>query len=359
MELSSQDGLCAGLTLPAAPYALLDALEKLRLEDGETPQWELLRIPGCGHLSPYLDHSGTLPELNALSQRLAELSETEAAIVEGLAKMETPWPGTPPIPIPRLIDMAYSTDRCDLVEVVWTDEQLGRFCTENGFVPEVDGLSDEAFELLDFTKIGKQFRQTEGGAFARQGYVQRHDELRQVYKTLDLTPKKPDYAILAELADGTQVKLPAPLGVPLADASAQCADCAAPSLNGQTAMLSTLDLLAHRLAELEVDGELAKCKAVLEAVRCDDVTQALALADELDQYAFDPEVLEPDEVASGRLRELLPEEELAALLPSVNLYQYGQKMIEQRGGKLTGYGYVQPTGPVQDMEQRTNEMELM
>ena len=33
---------------------------------------------------------------------------------------------------------------------------------------------------------------------------------------------------------------------------------------------------------------------------------------------------------------------MAALLPNVSLYQYGQEVMEQGGGKLTGYGYIQP-----------------
>lgn len=359
VELASEEH-CTELTLPAAPYALLDAVEKLDLADGEAPRWEILRMPSCGHLSPYLDHSGALPELNALTQRLSELGESELHIMEGLIRMEQPQPGITPVPLSHLIDMAYSTDCCHLVEEATDDLTLGRFCAENGFVPEAEGLSDKAFELLDFTKIGREFQETEGGTFTRGGYVQRRGELKQVYKTLDLTLKKPDYAMLAELPDGSRVKLPTPLGKTVVEEPARCVDCVAPALTGLTAMRSTLDMLARRLAELELDGELTKYKAVLEATGCDDISQALALADDLDRYRFDPEPREPDEVASGHLKGLLPEEDLAALLPNVNLYCYGQELVEQSGGKLTGYGYVRPSiGPVQDMGPQKNGSEMM
>ncbi len=131
VELSSENG-CTELTLPAAPYALLDALEKLELADDEAPRWEILRMHSCGHLSPYLDHGGTLTELDALTQRLSELGETELSIVDGLIQMEQLQPGITPVPLPRLIDLAYSTDCCHLVEGVVTDAQLGRFCAEAG-----------------------------------------------------------------------------------------------------------------------------------------------------------------------------------------------------------------------------------
>ncbi len=358
VELTSEDG-CTELTLPATPYALLDAVERLGLAEGEAPGWEILQSDAFPGISMYLDRRGTLPDLNALAQRLAALDEQGLAIVNGLALME-PGPQGEPLPLPRLIDLAYSTDCCHLVEGVVTDAQLGRFCAENGFVPEAGDLPDAAFALLDFERIGKQFRKAEGGVFTRAGYVQRREELKQVYNTLDLTLKKPDYAILAELPDGSRVELPTPMGETVPDEPARCVDCAAPVLNGLTAMRSTLDQLAFRLAELEVDGELAKYKAVLAATGCDDVAQVLTLADKLDHYSFDPELREPDEVASGYLRGLLPKKELAALLPNVNLHCYGQKIMEQSGGKLTGYGYVRPsTDLTQNMEPQANEMEMM
>ena len=57
VELSSENG-STELALPAAPYALLDAVEKLELADGEAPGWKILRLPICGRLSPYLDQGG-------------------------------------------------------------------------------------------------------------------------------------------------------------------------------------------------------------------------------------------------------------------------------------------------------------
>ena len=357
VELASENG-CAELTLPAAPCALLDALEKLELREGEVPQWEVIQTYSCDKLYPYLDQNGSLTELNALCQQLALLGEQQTAVVEGLVKIEFEH-GSRPVPMPRLIDMAYSTDCCHLVEGVVTDVQLGRFCAENGFVPEAEGLSDKAFELLDFTKIGREFREAEGGAFTRGGYVQRREELKQASKNLDFTLQKPDYAILAELPDGSRARLPTPLGKTVVEEPARCVDCVAPALTGLTAMRSTLDMLARRVTELELDGELTKYKAVLESTGCDDIPRALTLADELDRFSLDPELREPDEVASGHLKEMVPEEELAALLSNVNLYCYGQELIEQSGGKLTGYGYVQPsTAPTQDIGPQTDGSEM-
>lgn len=358
-ELSNGEGFSTGLLLPASPYAVLDALEKLRLDKGEPPHWEITDKAQLKSLARYLDLNGSFFELNALCRQLALLDDRQFAIVEGLAKLEQ----TSPVPMPRFIDMAFSTDRCHLVEEAVNDHTLGRFCAENSFVPEVDGLSDDAFELLDFARIGREFRLNEGGVFTSGGYVQRHDELRQVYGTLELTPRKPGYAILVETASGCEVRLPVPPGGPTGDESVRCLDCAAPALTGLSGRLDTWDVLARRLAELEAEGELPKYKALVEAVGCDEICWALSLADELDQYVLNPNCRTPEEVAQSAISFAVPHCELELLLPCVNLYQYGRAVIQAGGGKLTGYGLIDRFDgePVQGLNQEPGHdgMEMM
>ena len=365
VELGARSGHFTQLILPAAPYAMLDALEKLRLEEVEAPTWATLSVFNCERIADFMDEDGTLFELNALCQQLALLHEGQLAIMEGLAKMEYEQ-GAQPVPLPRLIDMAYSTDRCHFVEEATDDYTLGRFCAENGFVPEADDLSDEAYELLDFARIGLEFRQNEGGVFTSGGYVQKHDELRQVYETLDLAPKKPDHTILVQTASGCEVRLPVPLGDPTGDEPVLCLDCAAPALVGLSGRLGTWDMLAHRLAELEVDDELSKYKALVEATGCDEICWALALSDSVEQYAFDPKIREPEDVARAALETMLPKDEIELLKPFLNMDQYGQAVLKQDGGTLTGHGLIERCDglPILAMGQersqdQQNGMELM
>lgn len=352
VELSGQ-GRYTELTLPATPWAMQDALEKLCLKEGEAPRWEILRAHSFDNLYPHLEHADTLFELNTLCQQLSLLDERQTAIVEGLIKAEFDA-GVKPIPMQRMIDMAYSTDRCHFVEGVTTDAQLGRFSAENGFVVETDDLSDEAFELLDFARIGLKFRQNEGGVFTSQGYVQRHDELRQVSKDMDFTPVKPDYAILAQTANGCEVKLPLPLGEAVADEPVLCVDCAAPDLIGTSGTMRTMDQLAHQLTYLTVNGGLPKYKAVLDATGCDEVSWALDLTTELDQYSLSPDLLQPDETAGVKLEQFLPDDMLKVLLPHVQLCAFGEALVKAQGGKLTEYGLIERIdgSPIQAEEQK-------
>lgn len=76
----------------------------------------------------------------------------------------------------RTLAVSAGADCCHVVGAT-SDAELGRFYAENGFMEELDGLSDDVFEMLDFGKIGKALRTGENGTFTRSGYVVKHSEL--------------------------------------------------------------------------------------------------------------------------------------------------------------------------------------
>ena len=201
------------LDLPATDYELLDAMEQIRLEDGKHPYLEFHAVEEYDYLNERIQETDIFP-LNALAKRLAELDTRGMAVFEGLVCMDI-QKGVETIPIGSLIDYAYSGECCHVLEDAVTDEELGRFLVENGFIPETDAIPDATLELLDYAQIGKNHREAEGSTFTGFGYVERHSEPRQVYKTLDLTPKKPAYTILAETYDGNRVEFPYPANAPM------------------------------------------------------------------------------------------------------------------------------------------------
>ena len=348
------------LDLPATDYELLDAMEQLRQEDGKRPYLEFHAAEEYDYLNKRIQETD-LFRLNALAKRLAELGMRGMTAFEGLVCMDI-QKGGETISIGSLIDYAYSGDCCHVVEDAVTDEELGRFLVENGFIPEAEDLSDKALKLLDYTQIGKAYREAEGGTFTGFGYVERHSELRQVYKTLDLTPKKPAYTILAETFDGSKVEFPFPANAAMGTEPVRCVDCAAPSLIGLTEGMETVDLLARRLAGLEPKA-LSTYKALLEATDCKDLQSAETLMDSLDEYIFSPQYSSPAEVAKGELSVILCETDAAFLAPHLNLYRYGQALIERCGGSLTAYGLIEREDhqPVQTMENKPSQggMEML
>ena len=178
------DEAVANLSLPAAPYEILDALERVRPHGPEDVDLAVEDYHGFSYLAPYILPQPDLYGLSALAEKLSELNEYEATAFHGLVRMEA-GKADGKLSVRRLLDLAYSTDCCHVVADVLNYSQLGRFYADNGFVPEVENLSDEAFELLDFEQIGRKMRKSEDGTFVERsadgpgGYVVRHSELKQ------------------------------------------------------------------------------------------------------------------------------------------------------------------------------------
>ena len=364
-------GACAELSLPTTPYEMRDAIDKLRLAEGEIPYWEITEYRQFEELSSVLNDNCGLQDLNALAQKLSELDERQCTAFVGLLAIEHRKNQT--IPISSLIDIAHNTNCCHVVDTALNDSQLGLFCVENGFLPELENLPDAAFNLLDFERIGREYRLREGGVFIERsadhpgGYAEQCDALVEVYKSLDLTPKTPDYAILLELSKGffddagydsgksVQLKLPASqekLDNVLEAVEAwdwrevgwSCLDCCVPALadiiSDTEEGIDFLNQMAQGLADLEPQA-LTAYKALLEATDCKDLRSAETLMYSLDNYIFSPRYSSPIEVAKGELSVVLCAETAETLTPHLNLYSYGQALIEKCGGVLTPYGLIE------------------
>ena len=79
--------------------------------------------------------------------------------------------------------------------------------------------------------------------------------------------------------------------------------------------------------------------------------------DTLDQYTFSPQYSSPVEVARGELPTILSSDDLAQIIPHLNLYQYGQTLIQHCGGMLTDYGLIRRNDgqPIQAIEQQPQQ----
>lgn len=365
MDGNPDSGIEAFLNLPASPFEMLDALDKLRLGGEDTAQFGIEEYYHFDFLEPHLSEKHNLFALNTLAERLSVLDEQQSTAFAGLFQMETAK-GKAPIPLSRIIDLAYSTDCCHVVDEALNDSQLGRFCAENGFVLGAENLPDEVFDLLDFERIGREHRQREGGVLVARtadhpgGYVERHSDLAEAYKTLVLTPKAPDYTILLEVShdkNSVQLKLPASgeaidatagaLNEPdWLDLSWDCLDCKVPALIETISFggmdIESLNQFSKKLTELERKKAVAY-KALLDVTGCKDFETSRQLMDTLGQYILSPEFSSPVEVAKGELSLVLCESDAATLAPHLNLHQYGESLIQRCGGRMTEYGLIERT----------------
>ena len=352
------------LDLPASDYEMLDLMERLRLEPGNPPYLEILEYHAFEFLEKCIAELPDVRQLNALAGKLSEINETDVrgmAAFEGLVGMEIRKKALP-ISMSRLIDFAHSADCCHVVEDAATDCELGRLLAGNGFVSAAEKLSDAAFELLDFGKIGKEHREAEGGLFTAFGYVEQLPEVQNISETTDFQPKRPPYTVLLNVAklpiqerDMLQLRLPAPeeqlqealdkLGAESwVEVAVSILDCPIPRLNhtlyldGEAPQILEL---AQCLQHLDERGELTKYKAVLEVSNCMDLSKMVSLAGALDDYFFEPQTGSPEAVAREELSVIVNSQDVETLLPYVDLVRYGRALLERDQAVITEYGLLQ------------------
>lgn len=195
--------------------------------------------------------------------------------------------------------------------------------------------------------------------------VTQHTELKQVYDSLALIPEVPEYAIRL-LAGGSpmdsdglperQVYLNLPATQEALDHVLEVCeapswremvfwveDGAVPDLleNMDCDDIQELNELAKHLKCRENSGELSKLKAVILATDCHDVGTAIQISENLDDYLFEPDQRNPEEVASEELRLIVDEQSLSILKKHVSLYNYGLDVMAANNAVLTPYGLVQ------------------
>lgn len=351
----------AGLSLPATPYEMQDAIERAHLDDGAEPYIEVLDFTQFPFIEPYLEDAHDLYLLNALAEELASLEDWQISAFEGLVLMEEQKQED--FGLPRIYDLAASAkaNACQVLFNVRNDAELGDFYAFNGFVPEVERIPDTVYELLDMEKIGKKMRRGEHGVYLKygSGYVTQVGDMVEEFKALDLTPKAPDYTMLLEVGvpdRGDTVMLKLPLSraeleaVPerfeargWCDLTWRCADCRLPSLCDAVSTSDNIvfiNLAAKQLAELS-DEQTRCCKALMEATQASGLEYAVGLMEHIEEYVFTPQFDSPEAVARSELRIFLGEAEAELAIPFMDLQGYGQKLMEEHDQAMTDYGMVE------------------
>ena len=375
----------AKLDLPASPWELWDALDKVRLKDGEALYMEIDDYYAFEYLAPHLEELDiSLNELNDLAARLATLDEVQGIAFEGLFSMEVQKKVNTNggiITMQDMRDLAVSakTDCYHVVDAA-DDAQLGRFYAENDFVPELEGISDAVFEMLDFAGIGRMMRCSENGVFVNSLYVLRDGELTTAPPVKKTLPEKPGYlfrltlGLHPDIGDARTVTLDLPAAeAELLDAQEQLGvegwegvtvidyDGIIPYAADFTDLPMELEEFnAFTKAARDIPrSEMSKLKALLEQFEVQDIETALFLTEHLADYVLTPDLSSPQETAIDHLRFMTDDHSAELLLSHVNLYAYGCDIIKEDNATLTPYGllhradYQPMLTPVQEKMEMT------
>ena len=378
----------AKLDLPASLWELWDALDKVRLQTDDILYMEIEGYDAFEYLSPHLDGLDiSINELNDLASLLSALDEVQEAAFEGLFSMEVQRKVNANggvITLQDLRDLAVSakTDCYHVVEAA-DDAQLGRFYAENDFVPELEGISDAVFEMLDFAGIGRMMRCGENGVFVDSLYVLRDGELTTAPPVQKTLPEKPGYlfrltlGLHPDIGDARTVTLDLPAAeAELLDAQEQLGvegwegvtvidyDGIIPYAADFTDLPMELDefnVLAAAVRDMpSPEKQLPKLKALLKQFEVQDIATAISLTECLDDYVLTPEISSPQETAIDHLRFMTDDHSAELLLSHVNLYAYGCDLIKEDNATLSPYGLLHRADyqPMLTPVQETQKMEM-
>ena len=378
----------AKLNLPASPWELWDAMDKVRLQTDDILYMEIEGYDAFEYLSPHLDGLDiSINELNDLASLLSALDEVQEAAFEGLFSMEVQRKVNANggvITLQDLRDLAVSakTDCYHVVEAA-DDAQLGRFYAENDFVPELEGISDAVFEMLDFAGIGRMMRCGENGVFVDSLYVLRDGELTTAPPVQKTLPEKPGYlfrltlGLHPDIGDARTVTLNLPAAeAELLDAQEQLGvegwegvtvidyDGIIPYAADFTDLPMELDefnVLAAAVRDMpSPEKQLPKLKALLKQFEVQDIATAISLTECLDDYVLTPEISSPQETAIDHLRFMTDDHSAELLLSHVNLYAYGCDLIKEDNATLSPYGLLHRADyqPMLTPVQETQKMEM-
>ena len=378
----------AKLDLPASLWELWDALDKVRLQTDDILYMEIEGYDAFEYLSSHLDGLDiSLNELNDLAALLSALDEVQEAAFEGLFSMEVQKKVNTNggvITLQDLRDLAVSakTDCYHVVDAA-DDAQLGRFYAENDFVPELDGVSNEVFEMLDFAGIGRMMRCSENGVFVGSLYVLRDGELTTAPPVQKALPGKPGYlfrltlGLHPDIGDARTVTLDLPAAeAELLDAQEQLGvegwegvavidyDGIIPYVADFTDLPMELDefnVLAAAVRDMpSPEKQLPKLKALLKQFEVQDIATAISLTECLDDYVLTPEISSPQETAIDQLHFMTDDHSVELLISHVNLYTYGCDLIREDNAVLSPYGLLHRADyqPMLSPMQETQKMEM-
>ena len=381
----------AKLDLPASPWELWDALDKVRLQTDDILYMEIEDYFAFEYLSPHLDGLDiSLNELNNLAAQLAALDEVQGIAFEGMFSIEVQKKVNANggiITLQDLRDLAVSakTDCYHVVDAA-DDAQLGRFYAENEFIPELDGVSDAVFKMLDFAGIGRMMRCSENGGFVGSLYVLQNAELTTAPPVQKTLPEKPGYLFRLTLGlhpdygDDRTVTL----NLPASEKELEEAQGRLGTLQWENTVVLDYDGVipyAAEFADLPMEMEafnefakavkniparqvqLPKLKALLEQFEVRDIETALFLTEHLADYILTPEISSPQEAAIDELNFTMDAHSAELLLPHVNLFTYGNEIIKDDNAALTSYGllhredYQPMQTPVQETQEQAMTME--
>ena len=363
------------LSLPAHREAVRDAFQRARLKEGEP--YLLDRAGGWpGFIESVLDcYNHTLEELNLLAYKLAQMTEKQLEVYEGVLK------ALPERNMKQVINGLYNLERFEFLPGIQCDNEIGEMTIDNELDPILKDLPGDIYPLLDTEKVGAYIREKENGVFTSRGYCYRvSGQWQEIYdgkqlpEQVEIHPSQFSLYLVPKGTEPEDLGVGAWLELPYDEASKiqvlenlglesfkECriakVHTAAPlfeQLTGRDHDIDRWNHLAMKLSSM-TEKELLKYKAVAEFESCSSIEMATELTDMLDQYAFDPVQVTYAPYGRECLEQMGADLEAQAFR-RFDFEGYGKEIYAQTGRKLTAYGAVSKEPGLEEVQSEEHAM---
>ena len=232
-------------------------------------------------------------------------------------------------------------------------EELGEIVIDNDMIPEVEKCPDELVEYLDKESIGRLSAEQFRGTFVGGYYCEVAD-----YKPPDMAitiskPKRNEFQILAGTDEQSAQWYSLPYSGYISDKDIYGFRSPLPYIE-EIDDASRLNELAEKVATLD-RTDLVKLKAVMELGEVEDISGTID--------AINTNLRYESEFGREYLLKILPQDFKAEIFDSLNMRDFGRRILDVKDGLVTTYGIISGYGqelytPIcTEQEQTENETE--
>lgn len=340
--------------LPKTPLELYDILDRLSSDNKYCNVYINIddeRIPEEMCDGGFYDD---LFKLNLLAQRLEQLTPSYTAGFKAVLMAHEDY---------NLDDLILVTYGLEAYPIYPCRDyaELGEVVIDNDMISEVENCPDELVEYLDKAAIGRLAAKQFKGTFV-DGYYCEVSDYEQPDMEINISkPKRNEFQILVGTDEKTAQWITLPCDKELSDKDIYGFRSPLPYIE-EIDNASRLNELAEKIALLD-RGDLIKLKALMELVEIDDVSDTIDAIDSLSGFDFDPTLRNESEFGREYLLKILPQDFKTEIFDSLNMRNFGTRILDEKEGIATSYGIISGYGqelyaPLFRKQEQTEDEEM-
>jgi hypothetical protein len=221
-------------------------------------------------------------------------------------------------------------------------EELGDVVIDNDMIPEVEKCPDDLIPYLDKSSVGRLAAEMFKGTFVGDYYCEVADYEPSDMKITISKPKRNEFQILVGNDEHSAQWITLPYDKKLSDKDIYGLRTPLPYIE-DIDNASRLNELAEKVAALD-KADLVKLKALMEFAEIDDVSRTIEALDDLSEFDFDPNPRNESEFGREYLLKILPQDFKAEIFDSLNMRDFGKRILDAKEGLATSYGIISGYG---------------